>query len=111
MVRGGHLTRSVAAPVFAGLLHDGPGHFHALAIWRAGDVAPLVRVVAKAPFVAIHNGRILVRDLEGVRHRWVGVITTRRDFAVHGLPVVLVRQPVVDNHCRTVLGSTGADAQ
>jgi hypothetical protein len=111
MMCGGHLTRSVAAPVSTGLLHDRPGHFRALATWRAGDVAPLVRAIATASFASAHNGRILVTDLEGVRHQWVGVITTRRDFAVHRLPVVLVRQPVVDNHCRTVLGSTGANAQ
>jgi hypothetical protein len=110
-VRGGHLARSVAPPVSTGLLHDRPGHVRALTTWRASDVAPLVRAIATASFASAHNGRILVRDLAGVRHRWAGVITTRRDFAVHGLRDVLVRQPVVDNHCRTVLGSTGANAQ
>jgi hypothetical protein len=97
--------------VSTGLLHDRPGRVRALATWRAGDVAPLVRAIAKASFASAHNGRILVRDLAGVRHRWAGVITRRRDFAVHRLRDVLVRQPVVDNHCRTVLGSTGANAQ
>ena len=95
MLRGGQLTRNVAVPVSAGLLHDTGRYFDALSAYRAGDVAPIIRSIAYASFAAVHNGRILVADLESVQAEWRGRIRARQDSAVHRLVGILLRQPVI----------------
>ncbi|UOT00976.1 Fic family protein [Rhodococcus opacus] len=112
MLRGGQLTRSVAVPVSAGLLHDTAAYFDALGEYRSGNVEPIVRSIAEASFGAIANGRTLVQDLEAVRADWRTRVTARRGAAVHRLVDLLLRQPVVDNKLVTsTLGVTGANAQ
>jgi Fic family protein len=96
MLRAGQLTRNVTVPVSAGLLHNTGRYFDALNAYRQGDVAPIVRAIAEASFAAVHNGRVLVRDLEELRETWVQRITARRDSAAHRLGDVLIRQPVID---------------
>lgn len=97
MLRGGQLTRNVTVPVSAGLLHDTGRYFDALGAYRSGDIAPIVRSIAEASFAAVHNGRILVDDLERVRREWRERIRARRDSAAHRLVDILLRQPVVDS--------------
>jgi Fic family protein len=112
MLRGGQLTRNVAVPVSAGLLHDTGSYFEALGAYRAGDVAPIVRAIAEASFAAVHNGRILVADLEEVRLEWGGRITARRDSAAHRLADILLRQPVIDSAAAALqLGISTVNAQ
>ena len=95
MLRGGQLTRNVAVPVSAGLLHNTSQYFDSLGAYRSGDIAPIVRSIAEASFAAVHNGRILVADLEIVQVEWRGRISARRDSAAHRLVDVLLRQPVI----------------
>ncbi|QCB98572.1 Fic family protein [Arthrobacter sp. PAMC25564] len=95
MLRGGQLTRNVAVPVSAGLLHNTSQYFESLGAYRSGDIAPIVRSIAEASFAAVHNGRILVDDLEIVQVEWRGRISARRDSAAHRLVDVLLRQPVI----------------
>ncbi|XAS67537.1 Fic family protein [Micrococcaceae bacterium Sec5.7] len=95
MLRGGQLTRNVAVPVSAGLLHNTSQYFDSLGAYRSGDIAPIVRSIAEASFAAVHNGRILVDDLEIVQVEWRGRISARRDSAAHRLVDVLLRQPVI----------------
>ena len=112
MLRGGQLTRSVAVPLSAGLLHDTATYFHALGEYRSGNLEPIVQSIAEASFAAVANGRTLVRDLETVRADWRTRVTARRDAAVHRLADLLLRQPVVDSKLVTsTLGVTGANAQ
>ncbi|MBS9371940.1 Fic family protein [Rhodococcus sp. B50] len=112
MLRGGQLTRSVAVPVSAGLLHNTAEYFAALGAYRAGDIGPIVRSIVDASFAAVANGRTLVADLEAVRERWRSEVTARRDSAVHRLVDVLLRQPVIDNRtAAAALSVTGANAQ
>ncbi|SPZ34059.1 Fic/DOC family [Rhodococcus wratislaviensis] len=112
MLRGGQLTRSVAVPVSAGLLHDTAEYFDALGEYRSGNVEPIVRSIAEASFGAVANGRTLVHDLEAVRADWRTRVTARRGAAVHRLVDLLLRRPVVDNKLVTsTLGVTGANAQ
>ncbi|MFX1760539.1 MULTISPECIES: Fic family protein [Rhodococcus] len=112
MLRGGQLTRSVAVPVSAGLLHNTAEYFAALGAYRAGDVEPIVRSIVDASFAAVTNGRTLVADLEAVRDAWRSRVTARRDSAVHRLVDVLLRQPVIDNRtAASALSVTGANAQ
>ncbi len=56
MLRGGQLTRSVAVPVSAGLLHDTAEYCDALGEYRSGNVEPIVRSIAEASFGAVANG-------------------------------------------------------
>lgn len=95
MLRGGQLTRNVAVPVSAGLLHNTSQYFDSLGAYRSGDIAPIVRSIAEASFAAVHNGRILIDDLEIVQVEWRGRISARRDSAAHRLVDVLLRQPVI----------------
>jgi len=103
MLRGGQLTRNVAVPVSAGLLHNTGQYFDALSAYRSGDVAPIIRSIADASFAAVHNGRILVDDLETVQVEWRGRIRARQDSAAHRLVDILLRQPVI--------GAAAASAQ
>ncbi|MFT2816211.1 Fic family protein [Leifsonia sp. A12D58] len=112
MLRGGKLTRNVAVPVSAGLLHNTGQYFDALGAYRVGDIAPIVRSIADASFAAVYNGRILVADLKAVRLEWVGRITARRDSSAHRLADILLRQPVIDSAAAaTELGISTVNAQ
>lgn len=96
MLRGGQLTRHVTIPVSAGLLHNTSGYFDALTAYRTGDIAPIVRSIAEASFIAVHSGRALVTDLELIRTEWGEKTRARRDSAVHRLADLLLQQPVID---------------
>lgn len=112
MLRGGQLTRNVAVPVSAGLLHDTTRYFDALGAYRSGDIAPIARSIAEASFAAVHNGRILVADLETVRLEWRERIRARRDSAAHRLVDILLRQPVIGSAAAaTQLGISTVNAQ
>lgn len=112
MLRGGQLTRSVAVPVSAGLLHNTAQYFEALGEYRAGNIEPIVHSIVDASFAAVANGRTLVRDLESVRADWRTQVAARRDSAVHRLADFLLRQPVVDGKLvASTLEVTGANAQ
>lgn len=112
MLRGGLLTRNVTVPVSAGLLHDTEKYFKALNAYRSGDIDPIIRSIAEASFAAVHNGRMLVADLERVRGEWSERVKARRDSAAHRLLDFLLRQPVVDsNSTATHLGISTVNAQ
>ena len=112
MLRGGQLTRNVTVPVSAGLLHDTGRYFDALGAYRSGDIAPIVRAIAEASFAAVHNGRILVGDLETVQLEWRDRVKARRDSAAHRLVSILLRQPVIDSAAAaTELGISTVNAQ
>jgi Fic family protein len=95
MLRGGHLTRNVAVPISAGLLCNTSRYFDALSAYRAGDVAPIIRSIAQTSFAAVHNGRLLVADLESVQAEWRGRIRARQDSSAHRLVDILLRQPAI----------------
>ena len=112
MLRGGQLTRNVAVPVSAGLLHDTSRYFDALGAYRTGDIAPIIRSIAEASFAAVHNGRILVDDLETVQLDWRDRVKARRDSAAHRLVGILLRQPVIDTAAAAnQLGISAVNAQ
>lgn len=112
MLRGGQLTRNVAVPISAGLLHDTSRYFDALGADRAGDVAPIIRSIAGAPFAAVHNSRVLVADLENVQAEWRGRIRARQDSAAHRLVGILLRQPAIGTAAAAAqLGISTVNAQ
>jgi Fic family protein len=112
MLRAGRVTRNVAVPVSAGLLHDLPGYFGALTAYRDGDPGPIVTAFAEASFAAIRNGRQLVGELQDARARWDDVATARSDSSVHRLKTYLLRQPVITARvAATELGVSPVAAQ
>ncbi len=95
MLRAGRVTRNVAVPVSAGLLHDLPAYFGALTAYREGKPGPIVAAFAEASFAAVRNGRRLVDDLQATRRGWDSTVVARSDSSVHRLKTYLLRQPVV----------------
>ncbi|WP_397492099.1 Fic family protein [Rhodococcus sp. WB9] len=96
MPRGGQLTRSVAVPVSAGLLHDTAEYCDALGEYRSGNVEPIVRSIAEASFGAVANGRTLVEDLEAVRADNKLVISTRSRSTAWSTPGYSPSSPTGD---------------
>jgi Fic family protein len=96
VLRSKGLTRSVTAPVSAGLLTDTAAYFAALDAYRAGDPTAIVRALADASFAAVTNGRALVAELRELRARWGATVRARRDSAVWRVADLLLRHPVVD---------------
>jgi Fic family protein len=112
MLRAGELIQNVTVPVSAGLLHNTRSYFDALNAYREGDPVPIVRGIAEASFGAIHNGRILVHDLETIQETWKEFIKARQGSATHKLSRILLTQPVIDNNEATrLLGVSSANAQ
>ncbi len=97
LLRRRGLARRVTVPVSAGLLTDVGGYFAALTAYRAGDVDPIVAVLARGALAAVVNGRQLAADLRATRSRWDDVVVARRDSAAWRLADLLLRQPVVDS--------------
>ncbi|MCL2423261.1 MAG: Fic family protein [Micrococcales bacterium] len=64
MLRAKGLTRSITAPVSAGLLTDIDRYVEALSCYRDGDAAPIVTMLADASRFAASSGTQLVDDLE-----------------------------------------------
>ena len=92
LLKAGGLTKTVTVPVSAGLLGDTA----ALSAYQAGDLEPIVKVIAEATFPAIDNGRRLAADLHTVRASWAELIAARRGAAAHRLADLLIQHPVVD---------------
>jgi Fic family protein len=96
MLRRLGVTRNVTVPVSAGLLGDTHRYFQALTAYRAGDVEPIIRMLADASVEAIANGRELVHDLTVIRSTWESTTSARTGSAGRRLLDVLQRQPVID---------------
>jgi Fic family protein len=103
------VTRNVTVPVSAGLLRDTRGYFDALTEYRAGNVEPIIRALARASADAIVNGRQLVAELSAIRAEWEDVTSARAGSAGRRLLDVLQRQPVID--ANTAAAQLGIDAR
>jgi Fic family protein len=95
LLRARGVTTNVTIPVSAGLLTDTAGYFDALTRFREGDLDPIVTAVADAAFAAVHNGGILVADLQRIQDEWSERITARRGSAARRLADHLIGQPAV----------------
>lgn len=83
-------------PISAGLLHRSGSYYGALDAYRAGDAEAIVVQLAQAIELALAVASGAVDDIEGLLASWRGLIGERRGSAIHRLPALLVRQPVVD---------------
>ncbi len=97
MLRNKELTRRVTIPVSAGLLTDTGRYFSALTAYRAGEVVPIVELMASASLHAIANGRQLAAEITRIRTGWDDTVVARRDAAAWRLADLVLRQPVVNS--------------
>lgn len=95
LLRARGVTTNVTIPVSAGLLTDTSAYFEALTSYREGDIEPIVTSLAHAAFAAIHNGGILVTDLQEIRASWDDRLRSRRDSAAWRIADSLLAQPAV----------------
>ncbi|WP_225733360.1 Fic family protein [Pseudoclavibacter sp. CFCC 14310] len=95
-LRNKQVTRSITAPVSAGLLHSQESYFAALTAFRAGDAAPIVAAFVAASAVCRKQGHDLVQELRAIiaalRERIAPA--SKRAFAHQVIPF-LVEQPVI----------------
>jgi Fic family protein len=96
MLRNKGLTRTVTAPVSAGLLGNTEAYFEALTDYRDGRPDAIVRQLSQATAIAIANGTALVRELRSVREGWHDVVRARRDSATWRVADLLLQRPVVN---------------
>lgn len=94
LLHTGAITK-VTVPISAGLLALRDEYFAALTAYRAGDVEPILRCVARAARSGVDVGERLVRSLREVRAGWAALVSARSDSAVWPLMDLLLRQPVV----------------
>lgn len=106
------VTKSITAPVSAGLLKDTSRYFEALSQYRAGDIEPIINVFADAAFEAVDNGRQLARDIQEARMRWQTMIPMRSGAGATKVMENLLEQPIVSRGSASeLLGTTPANAQ
>jgi Fic family protein len=97
MLRRTDLTRSVVAPLSAGLLQDTAAYFDALTAYRSGRIDEIVRVFTGAAFTSVANARELIDDLVAIRESWRSRTTARRGSAARRLLDVLEQHPVINS--------------
>ena len=85
-----------ALPVSAGLLHDMERYMGALDAYHAGEIEPIVGCLTDALELAVVIGLRIASDVETVLDAWRAANTDRAGSASHGLPALLVGQPVVN---------------
>ena len=83
-------------PVSAGLLHDVERYLAALDAYHSGEIEPIVGCLTDALELAVVIGSRIASDVDGVLDSWSAANTDRAGSASHGLPALLVEQPVVN---------------
>jgi Fic family protein len=97
MLRRTDLTRTVVAPLSAGLLQDTAAYFDALTAYRSGRIDEIVRIFTGAAFTSVANARELIDDLVAIRESWRSRTTARRGSAARRLLDVLEQHPVINS--------------
>ena len=83
-------------PVSAGLLHDVERYMKALDAYHVGNIEPIIACFADALELAVVIGLRIADDVDDVLSAWRASNTDRAGSASHGLPELLVEQPVVN---------------
>ena len=83
-------------PVSAGLLHDVERYMKALDAYHVGKIEPIIACFADALELAVVIGLRIADDVDDVLSAWRALNTDRAGSASHGLPELLVEQPVVN---------------
>ncbi|AKK07576.1 Fic family protein [Corynebacterium testudinoris] len=96
LLRHRGLTVNGTLPWSAGILRSPDSYFAALTSYSAGDIAPMVQLVAEAAFRATELGTWLGKEITDVRSTWEDQVTAQRDATDWRILDVLMRQPLVD---------------
>lgn len=83
-------------PISAGLLHDADAYMDALNAYHDGDIERIIGQLLDALEFAIVVGARIADSVDAVLDDWRARNTDRRTSASHDLPVLLVKQPVVN---------------
>ncbi|WP_231587538.1 Fic family protein [Corynebacterium comes] len=96
LLRHRGLTVNGTLPLSAGILRSPDSYFDALTSYRAGNIDPIVRLIADAALRATELGTWLGREIAEIRGSWNEQVTARRDATDWRVLDVLIRQPLVD---------------
>lgn len=97
-LRRSGLTRSVTAPISAGILQQRDRYFEALGSYRDGDIEPIVSVFADGAVLAVVNGRQLVTDIQATKDSWeVKLRGVRSDAVARRIAGLAVEHPVLNS--------------
>lgn len=101
------VTRAASVPVAAAMLADVDAYFVELERYRAGDIASMVRYVARSAIVASEAATITADRVRSLPHEWRATVGPRRGSSAAHLIEGLVQAPILDlARARAVTGST-----
>lgn len=95
MLKRARVTRSVCAPISAGILHDTVGYFDALTAYREGDITPIVETFATAVYLGIEKARILGSRIVEAQGAWRERLRPRVGSALAASIELLISTPVI----------------
>lgn len=96
MLRHRGLTVNGTLPLSAGIPRSPDSYFAALTSYRAGDIAPIVQLVAESARRATELGAWLGKEIADIRSTWEEQVTAQRDATDWRILDVLIRQPLID---------------
>lgn len=96
LLRERDILRETTLPVSAGLLHDVDRYMASITAYQEGDPLPIIECLADALEFAVALGSKMAELVSRILEDWNQSITQRRGSAIHGLPALLVQQPVVN---------------
>lgn len=97
MLRHARVTRNIAVPVSAGLLHDVDGYYAALTSYRRGDIRPIVEAFTTASSYAVVNGHELMNDVGRIQAEWnTKLAGLRADAAAWRVAQLAIAHPVLN---------------
>lgn len=83
-------------PISAGLLHDIDNYMAAIRDYQSGNPFPVVEQIVNALEVALVLAKACTNKLDEVLLSWQGQISERKGAKIHGLPYLLLKQPVIN---------------
>lgn len=106
VLRSAGQTRHVIVPISVGLRARQQAYIDALTAYRAGDVDPIVTVLAEATAEAIWRAEEVIDAFASLRASWGEHVGTRAHSGVHTLLDALLTRPVLDGRSAKALFET-----
>lgn len=96
VLRSSDVLRHASLPISAGLLHNIDAYMDAIVQFQAGNPLAIVEQLVDALELAVAVGNMVARDIDEVFAEWADCIHERKGSALHRLPNLLAKQPVVN---------------
>ena len=100
------VARNVVIPLASGLLAVRDDYFAALTAYRAGDVAPIVEIIALSARVASIESRVSMDELRALPAEWRKQLTGRRSPVAERVIEALLDDPVMS--AEDIVAASGA---